>query len=227
MSLLDTIKNTKDSRYEVYLDIDVIKSLSQDGKCPIYPMLMYDKDSDCLFIDIYNDGFTTTYMTPTQVHKVIQLLENYCNAFTDDEVCRYNYEKDEKFRIEYEESLKPCSKQDKLEKERIKNAGYIYILECGNRFKIGFSKNVENRIKQLDVRPFKLRLLHKIYDEQAYDIEQALHKRLINYKVDSEWYDFKVGSLLEKHKNLSDDEVIADIISDIVEMIFEIKNDMQ
>lgn len=69
--------------------------------------------------------------------------------------------------------------------------GYVYLLECGGRYKIGFSKDVERRIHQLDTRPFKLNLVTKSkYLSDAYDWEQGLHDACADSMIDGEWYEF-------------------------------------
>ena len=65
------------------------------------------------------------------------------------------------------------------------------MLECGGKYKIGFSKDVERRIHQLDTRPFKLNLIVKSkFISDAYDREQELHEYFADKKVDREWYEF-------------------------------------
>ena len=74
--------------------------------------------------------------------------------------------------------------------------GYVYFLECGGRYKIGFSKNVERRMRQLDTRPFKINLVAKSkYLSDAYDWEQGLHDACSDSRIDGEWYEFSVSDL--------------------------------
>lgn len=69
--------------------------------------------------------------------------------------------------------------------------GYVYLLECGGRYKIGFSKDVERRISQLDTRPFKLNLIAKSkLISDAYDREQEIHEYFADNRVNGEWYEF-------------------------------------
>lgn len=86
-----------------------------------------------------------------------------------------------------------CEESDKTDRENRKNEskkGYVYLLECGGKFKIGFSKDVERRMRQLDTRPFKLNLIEKSeFLSDAYDREQELHEWLEDSRIDGEWYD--------------------------------------
>lgn len=70
-------------------------------------------------------------------------------------------------------------------------AGHVYLFECGGKYKIGFSKDVARRIKNLDYRPFKIKLVAKSnFISNAYDIEQQLHLEYESYRETGEWYSF-------------------------------------
>lgn len=87
-----------------------------------------------------------------------------------------------------------CELQEKSYRERKireKKKGYVYLLECGGKFKVGFSNNVERRMRQLDTRPFKLNLVVKSeFLSDAYDREQELHEDFEGSRIEGEWYDF-------------------------------------
>lgn len=127
------------------------------------------------------DGYLPTYppglfVKPSELKVVIDGLIEYTNAYSDAEIEKINEEKQQ-------ESFRPFTKTKKPNKR-----GYVYLFKCADKYKIGYSKNVEQRLQQLDVRPFKLNLIFKVYSENAYDIEQELHKRLDGYREISEWY---------------------------------------
>ena len=92
----------------------------------------------------------------------------------------------------------PRTNTPKLEKTKAS----IYLLECGGRYKVGCSKNVERRIKELDNRPFPLNIVCKSpLLEDAFGKEQKLHEILNDYRIKGEWYDFPkeiVEKLTEK-----------------------------
>lgn len=70
------------------------------------------------------------------------------------------------------------------------------MLECGGKYKIGFSKDVERRMRQLDTRPFKLNLVAKSkYLSDAYYWEQGLHDAFSDSRIDGEWYEFSLSEL--------------------------------
>ena len=102
----------------------------------------------------------------------------------------------EKRQIELEHEMsgyiKACEDKETENRRRRKSKakkGYVYMLECGGKYKIGFSKDVERRMKQLDTRPFKLNLVTKsVFFNDAYDREQELHKYFEYKRLDGEWY---------------------------------------
>ncbi len=119
-------------------------------------------------------------------------------------------------KIEFEADLhgwyRNCEAHDKKERsERKKNMkrGYVYLLECGGRYKVGYSKDVKKRVKQLDTRPFKLNVVAvSQYLDNAYDWEQELHQVLDLYRIDGEWYELDGETLsfvINDIKNLEND----------------------
>ena len=140
----------------------------------------------------YNDGIEMTDWQgfTTCAEDIMELcngLMAYAFKYTS-EIDVYN----QKRMIELEEELNGCIGTAKKESRTArKKGGYVYLLECGGKYKIGFSKDVERRINQLDTRPFKLNLLVKSeFLSDAYDREQELHEWFENSKIEGEWYDF-------------------------------------
>lgn len=121
------------------------------------------------------------FFTKNQIENALYLLRGrqIINYFYDDDVIyitRFDKHKDEE------------QTYTKLTKSR--NKGFIYILKCIDKYKLGFSIDVEKRMKQLDTRPFPLELVYKAYSEKAYDIEQELHSVYTSYgyRLEGEWY---------------------------------------
>lgn len=110
----------------------------------------------------------------------------------------------EKRRIDFENEMcgyrKACEDKEKEKKEQRKSEmkkGYVYMLECGGKYKIGFSKDVERRMKELDTRPFELNLVVKsAFLNDAYDREQELHEYFEANRTIGEWYNFTKQELL-------------------------------
>ena len=67
--------------------------------------------------------------------------------------------------------------------------GYVYFIQgkSGGKIKIGYSENVDYRIKELQVGyPDKLVLLGKI--NGSYEIESKIHDELKDYQTHGEWF---------------------------------------
>ncbi len=115
-------------------------------------------------------------------------------------------EHNKKRKIEFEEELKGFSSnnyKNNIKKEK-DYKGYIYFFKCGDKYKIGYSKDVDKRIKQLDYRPYKIEFITKsILLEKAYLIEQDLHNKYKNNKVIGEWYDFNENQVKEIKKYIN------------------------
>lgn len=122
-----------------------------------------------------------TLVLPSDVQELITDLMDYCENYTDTEIEQIN----QQIIKQTNECIGNCKSNKTSKKSK---SGYIYVLQCADKYKIGYSTNVEQRIRQLDTRPFKLNLLLKCYSDKAYDIEQELHKQLIEFRLEGEWY---------------------------------------
>lgn len=65
----------------------------------------------------------------------------------------------------------------------------VYMLRCGDRYKIGISENVPQRLKALDNRPYPVELVavSKPFSG-AYEVEQRLLAMHADGKTDGEWF---------------------------------------
>ena len=73
----------------------------------------------------------------------------------------------------------------------MKKEAYVYFIKCGEYYKIGYSKDVERRVKELDRRPYKIEIIYvSPLTPNAYKVEQSIHEWLSDYKINGEWYDF-------------------------------------
>ena len=128
----------------------------------------------------YSITGTVFMITPSEVHLIIKDLLEYCNKYTDEDIIKKNKE--------IEKGLYKITSFNKNEKHNNK-IGHVYIFKCADKYKIGFTKDVERRFLQLDTRPFKL---SKVFvSEQcvnAYEIEQAIHIKFKEFNIEGEWY---------------------------------------
>ena len=147
------------------------------------------------------------YILPSDLSKALDDLIEYYNDFSDEYIADCN----NYINGQIEEALARPKTDEERQAEflrKIKNKkGYVYLLKCADKYKIGFSKDVERRVKQLNNRPFEVELVQKWYYERAFDIEQELHTIYEKFKVDptGEWYNLnlpvnQLGDSIEKLK---------------------------
>lgn len=141
------------------------------------PILIFLDDEEGYF-PTYTPGFL---VKPSEMKDIIDGLIDYINAYSDEEIEEINKQKEDQW-------FNRRSTNVKTKKEN-KKYGYVYVFKCENKYKVGYTKNIEQRMNQLDVRPFKLELMFKAYSENAYDIEHETHNRLSEYSVANEWFE--------------------------------------
>ena len=85
--------------------------------------------------------------------------------------------------------------------ERIYQRQFVYIIsnDDNDYIKIGVSKNVNKRLKQLQTGSWtKLTLLYKsIICSNAFNIESIIHTKLKQYKVQGEWFDTSLNQVID------------------------------
>lgn len=96
------------------------------------------------------------------------------------------YEEIEEMDREYDESVDKwlrshCKRRDNTE-------GYVYLIKCADKYKIGYTKDVDRRFKELDTRPFPCELIESCYSYIAFPVEQKIHELLSEKRVTGEWY---------------------------------------
>ncbi len=154
---------------------------------------IYVQDFDGEYIIRYAVGENSA-LKPSEVKVLIPILEKYINDNTDEEVELWNVENKKRYYAE-------CGVPTKS-KESNYSSAYVYLFECGGKYKIGVSKDVGRRIKDLDNRPFKLNLVSKVYSEMAYKVEGTIHSCLKAHKIEGEWYDFPTPPTAEWFESL-------------------------
>lgn len=73
--------------------------------------------------------------------------------------------------------------------QRNKQPGYVYLLQCGEYYKIGVSQAPDKRIEQLATPPpFDLEQVCLIETDDMYGLETGLHNRFADKRVRGEWF---------------------------------------
>ena len=134
------------------------------------------KGDDGNYYPIRGGGFNPLIL-PSEFALISQNLQDYCMYHSDDEIMAINNQAEKEFYT----SLKNT-------KHKADFSGYVYMIRCADKYKIGYSKNVSRRLNELDTRPFKSEVLFTVYSTNARKLEQELHHRLSYYKETGEWY---------------------------------------
>lgn len=67
--------------------------------------------------------------------------------------------------------------------------GYVYLLQCGDQFKIGYSKMPLKRVRQFRTgSPVPVWLIHKVRTVFYREIERQLHHRFADKRTRGEWF---------------------------------------
>ena len=77
-----------------------------------------------------------------------------------------------------------------------KPKGHIYIMECDGKYKIGVSKDIERRRKQLDNKPFPTTIVYKSsLINNVYDVEKEIHSVYEEKRIGGEWFELDSGDM--------------------------------
>lgn len=155
----------------------------------IYPYLINNCEDGYYLTD--GNGFM---LDSDELLDIGKNLIKFAKLHDNQDIERYNNKRRDEF---YNE----ITSWTKTPKEKPK--GYIYIMECGGKYKIGLSKDVERRKKELDNRPFAVNIVYKSpLIEDVYDKEKELHLIHRKQKVGGEWFEL----------NQRDIEIIKDYL---------------
>jgi hypothetical protein len=104
--------------------------------------------------------------------------------------------------IEYEAQYTPT---EYLPTNKKKSSGYIYVIKAvgHNYYKIGFSKDVAQRIKNLDRQyPFEIELYTQFKSNDVLGDEKKLHNEFKGKNYRGEWFNLDKHDLekIEKYK---------------------------
>jgi hypothetical protein len=75
---------------------------------------------------------------------------------------------------------------------------YVYVMKCNEFYKIGFSNNIEKRIKTLMVgNPYELEIIFVFEHNDAKEIEFFLHSRYKKENIRGEWFALSLEQIQE------------------------------
>ncbi len=85
------------------------------------------------------------------------------------------------------------------------SSGYVYLLKCGPRYKIGITKDIQRRISELTKQqPFPLELVHCAIGKDHSAKERELHERYSDVRQHGEWFDLTTDQVAEVIESMND-----------------------
>jgi hypothetical protein len=105
---------------------------------------------------------------------------------------------DKVFKVNKTEEVRDLIAQDRTqrfleealeEKENISRKGFVYLIKCGELYKIGKTTNLERRIKEFAVgNPYPLVLVTSMYSLDIDSLEKSFHRYYRKKRVKGEWF---------------------------------------
>lgn len=121
-----------------------------------------------------------TIMPYEQMLEVAQKLTDYAN--------KHRYEIaviNERIAAKYDEWWRNIISQRKEKAMRC-----LYLFKSNNRYKIGCTKDIGRRLKELNNRPFSVEVVCcSKPNQRAFKEERKLHEMLKTFKIGGEWYE--------------------------------------
>lgn len=75
-------------------------------------------------------------------------------------------------------------------------AGWLYVVQCSDYYKIGKTNSVKNRFAQLQSSmPFALRLIHQSYHHDIVQTERNIHATFSDKRIRGEWFTLSAEDL--------------------------------
>lgn len=155
------------------------------GDTRYYTLCEYE--NNCLIID--GNGY---YLDK---NKMLEVATKIINTSTD-EVQEQIEIANSQIRDEYSKLYEKLNSRDTT--ENMESFSYVYLMECGGKYKIGISRDVERRAKQLDNRPFPVNVICKSAKiKHAETAEEQLHKKYNEHRIGGEWFEFDESTITE------------------------------
>lgn len=157
----------------------------------IIPLMIIETDDGMCYIKDHR-GY---YVEAEQMNEIgKKLIKTAKAAGVRDSIIECNI----KTKQEIENEIMNCGRHPQKD-NKPKSKGYIYLMECNGKYKIGVSKNVEKRRRQLSINsPFQIKIVATSpLIEDVYKEEQALHQYYGNYIIKGEWFDLPEREVLD------------------------------
>lgn len=86
-----------------------------------------------------------------------------------------------------------------------RDQGYVYLIKCGPRYKIGITKDMARRMDQLRGQsPYPLEVIHSARGHNNAGKEATLHRQYGDLRVHGEWFELTSDQVAEIIEDLND-----------------------
>ena len=141
------------------------------------------------------DGLVITYM---ELLEILEAVHEFYDTATDDAIQEYN-------RLRLNE--RNITGGEKCAQEQKRQSGYVYLINAGEFYKIGISRNINQRVTKLStLPPFNITLVCIIKTDDMMGLEKELHETFSEKRVNGEWFtlsgedvSYIIGLSLEAH----------------------------
>ena len=146
--------------------------------------LNYNEEEDIYYPTNY-PGFA---FTKEETREIITKLETYFEIVTEEEIETFNTSliaRHEKAKEEHQKEYK----RSEMPKAKSKS-GYVYLISDNQGYyKIGMSKDPEQRLKQLTISCQELNIIHKIKTNDMKRLEREMQRKYKGKRVKGEWFE--------------------------------------
>lgn len=88
---------------------------------------------------------------------------------------------------------------------RLPASGFVYLIKCGPRFKIGITNDLQRRMDQLRGQsPYPLEIVHSVKGTNNSKKEADLHRQFASLRVHGEWFDLSADQVAEIIESLNE-----------------------
>jgi len=157
-----------------------------------YRGVTFGQDEDGRLYIYGDDGLI---LRSAEINEILKAITPFYDAHSDEQIDENNARQQEYLenrRNRRNAATEEWGREKRADlAERAKTDGYVYLVQCGDRFKIGMSKDPTKRIKQLASSAAisaPLELICTIKTEDAKQLEAALHDRFSDNRVYHEWF---------------------------------------
>lgn len=167
-----------------------------------YPIILREMTVEGVSVNVPTDEIGRI----ADVHEIREFyndLQILLNLSDQESIDNYNKEVEKELRESIEYHSRPKKKPTYKE-------GYVYFLKSleDNIYKIGYSTNLNKRLDKITPKlPFEVKLAYKIKHNKVYRLEQYLHKKFADKRLNGEWFKLDANDI-EYIKNNDFSEVV-------------------